>query len=69
MLLLLEMFLGTFLLGGMCRFYSPFSIGDTIKSKEEELSSSEQDILLYAVKIIKQHGGTLGSNMEDMISK
>lgn len=51
------------------RLYADLTLGCNLKQmSKDELYSTEQDILLQSVQIIKQHGSTLGSgNMEDMI--
>ncbi|XP_028109798.1 mechanosensitive ion channel protein 1, mitochondrial-like [Camellia sinensis] len=51
------------------RLYADLTLGCNLKQmSKDELYSTEQDILLQSVQIIKQHGSTLGSRtMEDMI--
>ncbi|CAK9134386.1 unnamed protein product [Ilex paraguariensis] len=47
------------------RTYAELTIGCNLKQlRKDELLSVEQEILLQAVRIIKQHGGSLGSTLE-----
>ncbi|GMP61374.1 hypothetical protein CsSME_00023869 [Camellia sinensis var. sinensis] len=50
------------------RLYADLTLGCNLKQmSKDELYSTEQDILLQSVQIIKQHGSTLGSRtMEDI---
>ncbi|XP_058223503.1 mechanosensitive ion channel protein 1, mitochondrial-like isoform X2 [Rhododendron vialii] len=48
------------------RSYAELTLGCSLKyMSKEEFYSTEQDILLQSVQIIKQHGATLGSTLEE----
>ncbi|KAL2336014.1 hypothetical protein Fmac_010460 [Flemingia macrophylla] len=50
--------------------YAELTLGYNLKHmRKDELYSAEQDILLQAVQIIKNHGVALGSTWQDMSSK
>uniref|UniRef100_A0A7C9CEQ5 Mechanosensitive ion channel MscS domain-containing protein n=1 Tax=Opuntia streptacantha TaxID=393608 RepID=A0A7C9CEQ5_OPUST len=50
--------------------YAELTLGCNLKHmSKEELYSTEQDILLQSIQIIKQHGASLGSSQQDMISQ
>lgn len=50
--------------------YAELTLGCNLKHmSKEELYSAEQDILLQSVRVIKQHGASLGSSQQDMISQ
>ncbi|XP_057495845.1 mechanosensitive ion channel protein 1, mitochondrial-like [Actinidia eriantha] len=52
------------------RSYAELTLGCNLKhASKDELFSTQQDILLQAVQIIKQHGAKLGSTLEDMTSQ
>ncbi|XP_057980768.1 mechanosensitive ion channel protein 1, mitochondrial isoform X2 [Malania oleifera] len=47
--------------------YAEVTLGCNLrKMSKDEWYSTEQDILLQAVQIIKQHGGSLGSTLQDL---
>uniref|UniRef100_A0A5B7BSE4 Mechanosensitive ion channel MscS domain-containing protein n=1 Tax=Davidia involucrata TaxID=16924 RepID=A0A5B7BSE4_DAVIN len=52
------------------RSYAELTLGCNLKQmSKDELFATEQDILLQSVQIIKKHGATLGSTLEDMTSQ
>ncbi|KAA8520670.1 hypothetical protein F0562_015058 [Nyssa sinensis] len=49
------------------RSYAELTLGCNLKQmSKDELFATEQDILLQSVRIIKKHGATVGSTLEDM---
>lgn len=50
--------------------YAELTLGCNLKHmSKEERYSTEQDILMQSIQIIKQHGASLGSSQQDMISQ